>query len=152
MTFIARGAHLHALQTQGLRVDSVRGDFVLHPVQATDDPRQVGVVDIVLVTVKAWQVPEAAEAIRPLVGPATCVIPLQNGVEAPEQLAAALGTAPVVGGVCVLASFLAAPGHIRHVALEPCPEGWRTGYASQCSPRIAAPSMCARGGDGRDSA
>jgi len=119
VTFIARGAHLHALQTQGLRVDSVRGDFVIQPVQATDDPRQVGVVDTVLVTVKAWQVPAVAEAIRPLVGPATCVVSLQNGVEAPEQLAAVLGTAPIVGGVCVLASFLAAPVHIRHVALEP---------------------------------
>ena len=98
VTFIARGTHLQALRTQGLRVDSVRGDFVIHPVQATDDPRQVGVVDAVLVAVKAWQVPEVAEAIRPLVGAATCVVPLQNGVEAPEQLAVVLGTAPVVGG------------------------------------------------------
>lgn len=48
VTFIARGAHLQALRTQGLRVDSVRGDFVLHPVQATDDPRQVGVVGYLL--------------------------------------------------------------------------------------------------------
>ena len=119
VTFIARGAHLHAIQTQGLRVDSVLGDFVLQPVQATDDPRQVGVVDTVLVTVKAWQVPEVAEAMRPLVGPATCVISLQNGVEAPEQLAAVLGAAPVVGGVCGLVSFIAAPGHIRHAAAEP---------------------------------
>lgn len=119
VTFIARGAHLHALQTQGLRVDSVLGDFVLHPVRATEDPRQVGVVDTVLVTVKAWQVPEVAEALRPLVGPATCVVPLQNGVEAPEQLASVLGVAPVVGGVCGLVSFIAAPGHIRHTAAEP---------------------------------
>jgi 2-dehydropantoate 2-reductase len=100
-------------------VDSVLGDFVLHPVRATEDPRQVGVVDTVLVTVKAWQVPEVAEALRPLVGPATCVVPLQNGVEAPEQLASVLGVAPVVGGVCGLVSFIAAPGHIRHTAAEP---------------------------------
>ena len=105
VTFIARGTHLHALQTRGLRVDSVYGDFVLHSVQATDDPQQVGVVDIVLVAVKAWQVPEVAEALRPLVGPATGVIALQNGVEAPEQLAAVLGAASVVGGVCGLVNF-----------------------------------------------
>ena len=119
VTFIARGTHLHALRTQGLRVDSVLGDFVIHPVQATDEPRQVGVVDAVLVAVKAWQVPEVAEAIRPLVGATTCVVPLQNGVEAPEQLAVVLGTAPVVGGLCGLVSFIVAPGHIRHAAAEP---------------------------------
>ena len=118
VVFIARGAHLQALRTQGLRVDSVLGDFVVQPVQATDDPRHVGVVDAVLVTVKAWQVPEVAEAMRPLIGPATYAVPLQNGVEAPEQLAAVLGRTHVVGGVCGLVSFIVAPGHIRHAASE----------------------------------
>jgi len=119
VVFIARGAHLQVLRTQGLRVESVLGDFVVQPVQATDDPRHVGVVDAVLVTVKAWQVPEVAEAMRPLIGPATCAVPLQNGVEAPEQLAAVLGPTHVVGGVCGLVSFIVAPGHIRHAAAEP---------------------------------
>jgi len=119
VVFIARGAHLQALQAQGLRVESVLGDFVVQPVQATDDPTQVGVVEAVLVGVKAWQVSEVAEAMRPLVGPTTCVVPLQNGVEAPGQLAAVLGVSPVVGGLCGLASFVVAPGHIRHAAAEP---------------------------------
>jgi 2-dehydropantoate 2-reductase len=117
--FIARGAHLQALQTHGLRVESVLGDFVVQPVQATDDPTHLGVVDAVLVGVKAWQVSEVAEAMRPLVGPTTCVVPLQNGVEAPGQLAAVLGASQVVGGLCGLASFVVAPGHIRHAAAEP---------------------------------
>ncbi len=119
VVFIARGAHLQALRTRGLRVESVLGDFVVHPVQATDDPRSVGIVDAVLVTVKTWQVPEVAEAIRSLIGPDTCAISLQNGVEAPEQLAAVLGRTHVVGGVCGLVSFIVAPGHIRHAAAEP---------------------------------
>jgi 2-dehydropantoate 2-reductase len=119
VVFIARGAHLQALQTSGLRVESVLGDFAVQPLSATDDPTHVGSVDVVLVAVKAMQVPDVAEAIRPLIGPATCVVPLQNGVEAPEQLAAVLGAAHVVGGVCGLNSFLVAPGHIRHGALEP---------------------------------
>jgi 2-dehydropantoate 2-reductase len=119
VVFIARGAHLQALQAQGLRVESVLGDFVVQPVQATDDPTQVGVVDAVLVGVKAWQVSEVAEAMRPLVGPVTCVVPLQNGVEAPEQLAAVLGASHVVGGLCGLGSFIVAPGHIRHAVGEP---------------------------------
>src|SRR5262245_40194710 len=119
VVFIARGAHLQALQAQGLRVESVLGDFVVQPVQAMDDPTQVGIVDAVLVGVKAWQVPEVAEAMRPLVGPTTCVVPLQNGVEAPGQLATVLGPSHVVGGLCGLASFVVAPGHIRHAAAEP---------------------------------
>jgi 2-dehydropantoate 2-reductase len=119
VVFIARGAHLQARRTQGLRVESVLGDFVVQPAQATDDPQHAGVVDAVLVAVKAWQVPEVAAAIRPLVGPATCVVPLQNGVEAPEQLAAVLGLPHVVGGVCRLTSFIVAPGHIRHTATQP---------------------------------
>lgn len=119
VVFIARGAHLEAMRTHGLRVDSVLGDFVIRPTQATDDPRETGVVDVVLVAVKAWQVPEAAEAIRPLVGGNTIVVPMQNGVEAPEQLAAALGQAPVVGGLCRIVSFVEGPGHVRHTAAEP---------------------------------
>ena len=119
VVFIARGAHLQALQTRGLRVESVLGDFVVQPVQATDDPTHVGLVDAVLVGVKAWQVSEVAEAMRPLVGPTTCVVPLQNGVEAPGQLAAVLGVSHVVGEICGLASFVVAPGHIRHAAAEP---------------------------------
>ncbi len=119
VVFIARGAHLQALQTDGLRVESVLGDFVVQPVHVTDDPTHVGIVDAVLVGVKAWQVSEVAEALRPLVGPTTCVVPLQNGVEAPGQLAAVLGKSHIVGGLCGLVSFVVAPGHIRHAAAEP---------------------------------
>jgi 2-dehydropantoate 2-reductase len=91
----------------------------VQPVQATDDPAQVGPVDAVLVAVKAWQVPEAAQAMRPLVGPDTFVVPLQNGVEAPAQLAAVLGPEHVLGGLCRIVSLIAGPGHIRHVGLTP---------------------------------
>jgi len=119
VVFIARGDHLQALRTHGLRVDSVKGDFVVKPVQATDDPAQVGVVDVILVGVKAWQVSEAAEAMRPLVGPETFVVPLQNGLEAPAQLAEVLGHRHVVVGLCGIISLIAGPGHIRHAGMEP---------------------------------
>jgi len=104
---------------QGLKVDSVNGDFLVKPVQATDDPAQVGTVDMVLVGVKAWQVPDAAEAMRPMVGPDTFVLPLQNGLEAPTQLAAVLGDQHVFGGLCGLSTFIVGPGHIRHAGAEP---------------------------------
>ena len=73
VTFIARGEHLQALRTKGLRVDSINGDFVLSSVTVTDDPSQVGAVDVVLVGVKTWQVPEAAISIQPLIGENTLV-------------------------------------------------------------------------------
>jgi 2-dehydropantoate 2-reductase len=115
VVFIARGAHLQAIREHGLHVESVKGDFVIHPAQATDNPAEVGVVDIVIVGVKAWQVTEAAQAMRPLVGPDSVVVPLQNGVEAPAQLAAVLGPECVVGGLAKIFGFIVGPGHIRHI-------------------------------------
>ncbi len=117
--FIARGEHLKAIQSHGLRVDSIKGDFLIHPAHATDSPEEVGVVDAVIVAVKAWQVPEAAEAMKPMVGPETVVLPLENGVEAPDMLAASLGREHVLGGMCSIISYIAAPGHIRHAGVEP---------------------------------
>jgi len=117
--FIARGDHLKAILKHGLRVDSVKGDFLVKPVQSTDDPAQVGIVDVVLVCVKAWQVPDAAQALRPMVGPQTFVVPLQNGVEAPSQLAAVLGQEHVLGGLCGLITFVLEPGRICHAGADP---------------------------------
>jgi 2-dehydropantoate 2-reductase len=119
VVFIARGKQLQALRDQGLQVDSLKGDFLLRSVQATDDPAQAGMVDAVIVGVKAWQVTDAARACLPLVGPDTFVVPLQNGVEAPDQLAAVLGAGHVLGGLCRIFSFVVAPGHIRHAGIEP---------------------------------
>ena len=119
VVFIARGDYLKAILKHGLRVDSVKGDFLVKPVQATDDPAQVGIVDVVLVCVKAWQVPDAAQALRPMVGPQTFVVPLQNGVEAPSQLAAVIGQEHVLGGLCGLITFVLEPGRICHAGADP---------------------------------
>lgn len=115
VVFIARGEHLKAMRTSGLRLESVMGDVLVHPAQATDSPTVVGWVDVVLLGVKTWQVPAAADAMRPLLGPETCVVPLQNGVETPAVLADKLGTEHVIGGLCGAFSFVAGPGHIRHI-------------------------------------
>jgi 2-dehydropantoate 2-reductase len=118
-TFIARGASLQALRTRGLRVDSVNGDFALDRVQATADPATVGPVDAIFVTVKAWQIPEAAAGLKPMLGPGTVVVPLENGIDAPDVLAELLGREHVAGGLCAIVSFLAAPGHVKHVGYDP---------------------------------
>jgi 2-dehydropantoate 2-reductase len=117
--FIARGKHMKTIQQNGLLVDSIKGDFVIQPAITTDNPNQVGNVDVILVAVKAWQVPEVAQAMLPMVGAQTLVVPLGNGVDAPQQLSLVLGEEHVLGGLCQISSFIAEPGHIKHVAIEP---------------------------------
>ena len=117
-TFLVRGATLDALRTRGLRVESLRGDFHIE-VNATDDPSAIGPVDAVLVAVKAWQVAEAVANIGPLLGPETMVVPLENGVEAPDVLTRVVGERHTVGGLCAIVSFIVAPGHIKHAGAEP---------------------------------
>jgi 2-dehydropantoate 2-reductase len=117
--FIARGRHLAAIRERGLRVSSVEGDFLVRPARVTDEPSALGSSDVVLLGVKAWQVPQAAEAMRPLVGERTVVVPLQNGIEAPDQLAAVFGVSRVLGGLCRILAYLESPGHIRHAGVAP---------------------------------
>ncbi len=119
VTFIARGEHLRAIKGSGLRVESRTGDFTVFPAKATDDVREIGEVDLVIVGVKAWQVPEAAREIKPLVGANTTVVPMQNGVDAAAQLVAELGYDNVIGGLCRIVSFVVGPGHIRHAGFKP---------------------------------
>lgn len=117
--FVARGRHLAAIREHGLRVTSMAGDFTVHPARVSDDPAELGPVDVVLLGVKAWQVPEAATALRPLVGERTFVLPLQNGVEAPDQIAAVVGADRVLGGFCHVLAHIEAPGRIRHTGVTP---------------------------------
>lgn len=110
--FVARGEHLKRIQKHGLRVDSENGDFVALPTLVTDNPAEIGVVDVVVLATKAWQVESAAQAMLPLIGEDTVVVPLLNGVEAPMILANAIGEKHVLGGFCRVLSRVEAPGHI----------------------------------------
>jgi 2-dehydropantoate 2-reductase len=146
VTFIARGEHLAAIRRHGLQVTSIKGDITLQPVQATDDPASIGEVDCVIVAVKAWQVREAAEAIRPLVGPDTCVLPLGNGVEGADILAEVLGPEPVLDGLCGLLAWREAPGRIRHAGVDPFVRfGERDNHTSERTARLKAAFDRARG-------
>jgi 2-dehydropantoate 2-reductase len=113
--FIARGDHLQTIRKRGLRVETSRGEIVIQPAQADDDAAKVGVVDAVILGVKAWQVADAARAMQPMIGPKTVVVPLQNGVEAASQLTAVLGAEHVLGGLCGTMSLIVGPGHIRSI-------------------------------------
>ncbi len=119
VTFIARGETLAALRSSGLRVDSVNGDFVVHPARTAEEPAAVGPVDLVLLGVKAWQVEPVAPALAPLLADGSAVLPLQNGVEAVAQIGRAVGPQHALGGLCKIICFRIAPGHLRHAGAEP---------------------------------
>lgn len=126
--FIARRAHLEALQRSGLHVESPHvGDFDLPRVLATDDPASIGPVDWVLMGVKSYDLEGASEAIRPLLGPHTGVVPLLNGVDNAERIGAVIGAqigaksgaqnrvGRVLGCTVYASSNLTGPGRVRHV-------------------------------------
>jgi 2-dehydropantoate 2-reductase len=115
VTFIARGAHLAAMKSEGLKVQGGRGETHLVPTQATDDPASIGQVEVVLFCVKLWDVESAGAQIKPLVGAETAVIPLQNGIDAAERLAPILGDKAVMGGVAQISASIVKPGVINQV-------------------------------------
>jgi len=120
VTFIARGKTLEALRSRGIRIESVDGGFTLNPVNAiASDERAAKKFDVVLLAVKAWQVPKAARQLEPMLHAHGVVIPLENGIDTPEQLVPILRPQQVAGGLCALVSFTMEPGVIRHVGAEP---------------------------------
>ena len=131
VVFIARGAHLDALRKDGLKIASPVGDLHLKKVTATDDPRTIGPVDIVLFAVKLWDTEKAGEQTKPLIGPDTAVITLQNGVDSVARLDPLLGTAHVVGGLTYIGSRIAGPGAIQHIGLADIRCGERDGKPSK---------------------
>jgi 2-dehydropantoate 2-reductase len=116
VSFIARGEHLRAIRTRGLRVESPLGDLHVQGAKATSEPGDVGEVDVVLFAVKLWDTEVAAGAARPLVGASTRVLTLQNGVDSVERLQPILGADRVVGGTTHMASVISAPGVIAHTS------------------------------------
>ncbi|HYN12740.1 MAG TPA: 2-dehydropantoate 2-reductase N-terminal domain-containing protein, partial [Burkholderiales bacterium] len=113
VTFIARGRHLAALQSGGLRIKSAHGDAALK-VRALENPADAGPADVVLFAVKLWDTENAAESLRPIIGSDTMVIPLQNGVESIERLRKILPEKSIMGGSAYIASRIGAPGVIEH--------------------------------------
>jgi len=114
--FIARGAHRAAIEKNGLKVESVHGDIYLPKPNVTDDPSKVGPVDIVLFAVKLWDTEKAAEQARPLIGPNSRLITLQNGVDSVERIVPILGAAQTIGGIAAIATVIDTPGVIKHTS------------------------------------
>ena len=110
--FIARGEHLQAMRSEGLRVEGPEPIHIAH-VNATDDPAAVGVVDFVMISVKLWDTEAALQQIRPMVGPDTAIISFQNGVLKDQYLRAVYDESRIMGGVGYVATTIDRPGVIR---------------------------------------
>jgi len=116
VTFIARGAHLEAIRKNGLAIKSVlAGDFTI-PAIATDNLNDIGLVDCVLFCVKAYDNAVAAEQIRPLIGPQTVVLSVQNGIDNEEQIGNVVGSEHIVGCASYVSSTIESPGVIAQTA------------------------------------
>ena len=118
VAFIARGAHLQALRANGLRIESPNGNLHLKEIVATDDATAIGPVDVVLFAVKLYDTGAATPLLAPLIGADTVVIPLQNGVESVDTLAATVARRHLAGGTAYIQASIAAPGVVRHIALD----------------------------------
>ena len=112
VTFIARGAHLQAIREKGLHIKSVHGDFQIAPAKATDNPSEVGPVDVILFATKTHQTDEAAKLIKPMVGRDTVILSLQNGIDAADRIGAVAGREHMLGGATWLSAAIEAPGVI----------------------------------------
>lgn len=113
VTFVARGAHLEAIRRNGLTVEHESGPLRVTNAKATDDPASIGPVDVALSCVKLWDVEPTAPSLAPLVAGGGIVIPLQNGIDAPEILKRILGRDHVAGGIAYVAARIASPGVVK---------------------------------------
>jgi 2-dehydropantoate 2-reductase len=145
VSFVARGRTLDALRERGIRLESaVLGDCAAHPVKASDNPHEIGPVDVVLFTVKAYQIEAAAQAMRPLIGADTAVVPLLNGLEITERIAAVVGERAVLGGMSYVAAAMPEPAVLKHFGNDGFSFGEPKGGLSPRVERIAAEFAAAK--------
>jgi 2-dehydropantoate 2-reductase len=114
VTFVARGRHLAAMQKDGLRITSPRGDAQLK-VKAVEQPAEAGDVDLVMFGVKLWDTEGACKQLAPVMRKGAAIIPFQNGVESIERLRGFFPKEQVLGGSAYIASRISSPGTIEHI-------------------------------------
>jgi 2-dehydropantoate 2-reductase len=113
VTLIARGTHLEVMRSSGLTLKTTHaGEFNI-PVKATDDPDEIGTVDLVIFCVKTYDTDTAARIILPIIGPQTVIMSLQNGVENEARIAGVVGKKHVIGAAAYISSVIEAPGVIN---------------------------------------
>ena len=119
VSIIARGKHLEAIKKNGLEVESINGNFTISPTLATDNLSEVEIPELLILGVKSWQIPEAAQRLKSIINENTMLLPLQNGASNVENLLKVLPKENILGGLCHIVSFVSAPGRIKHAGFEP---------------------------------
>jgi 2-dehydropantoate 2-reductase len=119
ISFLARGKHLKAMKENGLIVKSLNGDFVIPVVKASDNVSDLGLQDLILVCVKAWQLKDVAPDLKKIMHKDTVILPLENGITSSSEMEEALGKGNVLGGLCRIISKIESPGVISHVGIDP---------------------------------
>lgn len=118
VTFIARGKTLEAIETKGLQIKSIYGDFVVHP-KVSDNIKTIKNPNLIILGVKSWQIEDIAKQIKPILTDKTMVLPLQNGADNADRLLSILNKENVLAGLCKIVSKIETPGVINHFAYEP---------------------------------
>jgi 2-dehydropantoate 2-reductase len=138
VSFVARGEALEVIRSRGIRATTPTETFTTSPLAASNNPAELGQADLIFVSVKAWQVEALAPTLKPLLAPGAMVVPVQNGVEAADQLATALGNDFVIGGICHVLGTLESPATVRYIG--PAPQltlGERSGGTSERISKLA---------------
>ena len=115
VTFVARGAHLEAMKTKGLRLYSEIGNLHLNPVKVVADVREIAAADAIIFAVKMRDTENAAESLKPLVAKGSTIFTFQNGVESAERIGKIVGAGNVVEGAARIASNIPEPGVIKQI-------------------------------------
>ena len=119
VTFLARGAHLEAILANGLTVKSIDGDFYLSNPKATDKISEMGVSDLIIIGLKAWQIKDVRDEIKMITHAGSFILPLQNGIMAAEELSEVVPAENVIGGLCRIMSKVDGPAVINHFGVKP---------------------------------
>jgi 2-dehydropantoate 2-reductase len=119
VTFLARGEHLKMIRENGLSVKSILGDFHIDSVKVTDSIRSIGMCDLIILAVKAWQIGEISSELKSIVGENATILPLQNGVLAVEELKMQFNEKNIISGLCKIFSKIESPGIINHFGITP---------------------------------
>lgn len=120
VTFVARGAHLEAIKANGLKVESINGNISLAAPSVTDDVKQLGDKELIILAVKVWQIESILQDLKDIAHPDMVFLPLENGVSAHVILDEAIGKqALILGGLCRIFSSIGAPGVIKHTGYDP---------------------------------
>lgn len=119
VTFLARGEHLKAILNKGLKVKSIRGDFEVKDLKATDKITDIQYPDLLIIGVKAWQIRDIRDDLKKIIQEDSLILPLQNGVLAAEELSEKIGKENILGGLCRIISKIESPGVINHFGVTP---------------------------------